>query len=101
MISRGTIDNNFSNKNNPLLDNHIKNRKDYKNQWLEFLNQIYDVDPNLPSLPQEMEWIDNVNLDELKYTAEDIRVSIDDVKYTFKNLRGRKSKAPGPNLINY
>jgi hypothetical protein len=47
-----------------------------------------------------MRWIDDVDLDNLKLTAQDIIIDDEEIKYTFKKLKGRKSKSPLPNLIN-
>ena len=62
------------------MDNNIKNRSQYKNKWSEFLNNIYDKDHNLPELPDEMKWIDLINLEELKQSAQNINVELEDIK---------------------
>jgi hypothetical protein len=99
LITKGTIDSNFSNKNNPLVENHITDRNDYKLKWTNYLNEIYDVDTNLPNLPEEIGWIDRVDINNLKSSAQDIIVTDEDIINTFKKLK-TKRKAPGPNKIN-
>ena len=47
-----------------------------------------------------MSWIDEINIENLKESAEEIIVDMQDIERTFSKLKGKTTKAPGPNLIN-
>jgi hypothetical protein len=101
LLTKGTLNKNFSNASNPDVNHTVVLRSEYKQNWTDFLGQIYDTDPNLPVLPPEMSWIDEVDLEQYKATARDFEIQFEDLDASFRKLKGKKSKAPGPNNLNY
>jgi hypothetical protein len=98
---KGTLGGNFlSNANNPDRDNHVHSRHEHKQRWQQFMDEVYDVDQHLPALPQQMRWIDEVDLEDHKLTAQSIEVVADDIAHVFDKLKGKQGKAPGPNQVN-
>ena len=101
LVTRGTLSNSIANASNPDLNHHVTSRREYTSRWKDFLDNMYDKDENLPALPQQMEWIDLVDLEEHKEFAETIDIGQDDIERTFDRLKGKTSKSPGPNNLNY
>ena len=48
-----------------------------------------------------MQWIDEVDIEQRKQAAEQIQVTELDIERAFEKIKGKTSKSPGPNMLNY
>jgi len=101
MERKGTINSKTSNNpQNPNIENHLTSRSEYKEKWRNFLHEVYTEEENPAPFSLDMEWIDQVNLEEKFTTATRIEISDQDLKDVFRSLSGRTNKSPGPNCID-
>ena len=79
-------------------DNILNNRRNYVDKWAGELTEIYKK-KDLPPLPSEFNYLNNINLNDLALTAEDVEISVADVKRALYKTKNKR--AAGLNMLNY
>ena len=67
------------NPNNPTVDNHIKSRREFKDKWQDVMRETFSADPNPTPLPPDLAFIDAVDPDQLRASAQVIDVTAADI----------------------
>ena len=96
MRRRGTLNQNGG--KNDVSDNTLLDRSVLEQRWRDFLQETYSTAEDLPPLPEDLSYIENIDIDALREQASDIIVD----QITLNNVLGKSlnGKSSGPNSIN-